>query len=465
MAPGRVLRDYWTLRGYGAERRAIPIAVSLGAIHAVEQRVTESFEATMNRHQDLADAIASLYPRLPELFGQRWVDVDVLLTSLLRELEGGAANEAEEEVFELFASSPPALDALNVAVSEITAGRTRGGQKAPDDPVPSRARCVRIPVFYGTDRGQIEGADGQLSYSGERGDTLRFGRAEVSIPDDHRMGRVERPRWWRLEFRQDPEKHVVISGIQELEGDKFVEAARAVGTASGEALVFVHGYNVDFDSALRRTAQVAYDLHFDGLAMLFSWPSRGTATGYFADETSVRWAQEHFREFLTLIANRLGLSTVHVLAHSMGNRVVSEVLGADLPIAADASSARFDQIVFAAPDIDTDTFRQLARQFHQRAGRCTLYASSKDLALEQSQRFHGAPRAGDSERGILVTQGIDAIDATGVDTSLLGHSYYGDKRSLLSDLFNLFRERKGPDDRFGLLRRQVKGGQYWEFRP
>jgi esterase/lipase superfamily enzyme len=38
----------------------------------------------------------------------------------------------------------------------------------------------------------------------------------------------------------------------------------------------VHGYNVSFDDAALRTAQLAYDLTFDCPAAFFSWPSKGT---------------------------------------------------------------------------------------------------------------------------------------------------------------------------------------------
>lgn len=415
----------------------------------------------MSRHASLAEAIADLYPRLPVLFGEVWQSVDVQLTTLLRELEGDNPDDAEDDLFELFGAYPEALAALNDELGKVALLRTRGGQ----DGAP-RTRYVVVPVFYGTDRVSAD-VDGRNAYGGMRGDRLRLGRAEVSIPDDHRMGRVERPRWWRLEFREDPDRHVVIAGVRELAVDAFVDSARCARTSEhgAEALVFVHGYNVDFDDALRRAAQVAYDLHFDGLAMLFSWPSRGNLAGYLTDESSVRWAQGHFREFLTLVASRVGLAAVHVLAHSMGNRLVSEILGEEPPVVADRSWARLEQIVFAAPDIDRDTFRQLSARFHERAARCTLYASSKDVALDQSRHVHGYPRAGDCENGILVTPGIDSIDASAVDTSLMGHSYYGSNRSLLADLFNLFRDRRGPDERFGLLKRQLDTGCYWEFRP
>ena len=45
----------------------------------------------------------------------------------------------------------------------------------------------------------------------------------------------------------------------------------------GQALIFVHGFNVSFDNALFRAAQIAYDLNFDGPGVSFSWPSRGQA--------------------------------------------------------------------------------------------------------------------------------------------------------------------------------------------
>jgi Alpha/beta hydrolase of unknown function (DUF900) len=98
---------------------------------------------------------------------------------------------------------------------------------------------------------------------------------------------------------------------------------------------------------------ITYDLHFGRVAMLFSWSSCGTLQGYLTDETNVRWAQNDFPEFLRLSLSQLGLTTVHAVAHSMGNRVLAEILGAAASLREDDSWARFDQIVFAAPDIDT----------------------------------------------------------------------------------------------------------------
>jgi hypothetical protein len=50
-----------------------------------------------------------------------------------------------------------------------------------------------------------------------------------------------------------------------------------------------------------------------------------------------------------------------------------------------------------------------------------------------------------------------------VDTSFLGHSYYGNNRTVLGDLFDLLTAEKPPDQRRSL--RPVRLGQlrYWVF--
>jgi hypothetical protein len=46
--------------------------------------------------------------------------------------------------------------------------------------------------------------------------------------------------------------------------------------------------------------------------------------------------------------------------------------------------------------------------------------------------------------------GIDTIDVSAVDTDLIGHVYYGDNRSVLTDISELFRSARPPEERFGL---------------
>ena len=94
----------------------------------------------------------------------------------------------------------------------------------------------------------------------------------------------------------------------------------------------------------------------------------------------------------------------------------------------------------------------------------TLYASSEDIALLASKKFHGYPRAGDAGNGLVLMEGIDTIDATGMDTSFLKHSYFAEARSILADIFYLVREGKRPDQRFGLEKVNTEAGRYWKFK-
>ena len=124
---------------------------------------------------------------------------------------------------------------------------------------------------------------------------------------------------------------------------------------------------------------------------------------------------------------------------------------------------KFTHVILTAPDIDAGVFTQLADTIRKTAGRVTLYASSSDKALKVSKQINGYPRAGDAGAGILVITGIDTIDVSAVDTDLIGHSYYGDNRSVLSDMFNLLRGQSPP--RFGLKEAAMGTLKYWRFAP
>ena len=66
---------------------------------------------------------------------------------------------------------------------------------------------------------------------------------------------------------------------------------------------------------------------------------------------------------------------------------------------------------------------------------------------------------------MVVARGIETIDATEVDTSFVGHSYFAEARSVLADLFYLVREGFRADRRFGLRAMNIDRGRYWIFKP
>ena len=58
----------------------------------------------------------------------------------------------------------------------------------------------------------------------------------------------------------------------------------------------------------------------------------------------------------------------------------------------------------------------------------------------------------------FVTLGLDTIDASAVDTGFLGHGYFAEERSLITDLRLLIHSSMTPKDR-GL----TEAKQYWLF--
>ena len=346
---------------------------------------------------------------------------------------------------------------------------TAAVRAAPRLPEPSDSVAVSgyggeptiVRVFYATDRGRTGSSDPDDFYGGDFA-SIEYGRVEVSIPPGHEVGELESPSIFRFEFRADPDKHVVLSSIEPFPKDDFFSAVRdSLGVAqSREALVFIHGYNVSFHRAARRTAQLAHDLDFGGVPIFYSWPSDGALLRYTADEQDVRLTVPNLTSFLTDVARSTDAERVHIVAHSMGSRALAAAL---TEIGRNLSEPLFGEVIFAAPDIDAREFRSIvAPAIVGTAERMTLYASSKDRALRVSQALHDYPRAGDSGEGLTVFEGIETIDASVIDTSLLGHSYFADAIQLVSDLLSVILEGLPPADRS--LEAEVKGGRtYWRF--
>lgn len=315
-----------------------------------------------------------------------------------------------------------------------------------------------VQILFGTDRAPLHNGESGW-YGSTRGEGMRYGVAEVSIPLRHRPGHLERPGLLRVILPEDPQKHVAVVAVQELDLDAWVTTLRlSLPTSTRAVLVFIHGYNVTFAEAARRTAQLSYDLAFDGIPILFSWPSSGSIAGYMADEATIEWATAHLQQLLSVISDRAGVSEINAIAHSMGNRALAEAV---CRFADSRSSIRLNQVVLAAPDIDAKLFTDyIAPRLAALSRQCSLYASSGDAALALSQTVHAFPRAGQGEPDLVVAPALDTIDASPVDMDLLGHGYFAENKQVIDDIFMVVRHDLPPPSRN--LRSRRKGQvTYW----
>jgi esterase/lipase superfamily enzyme len=355
-----------------------------------------------------------------------------------------------------------------------SAGRLGGVQHAPEPElavvkVPEVAATAKprvvVRVLFGTNRARDDKAPAAKLFTSERGGGLQYGVAEVSIPLTHRVGALEGPRLWRLELGANAERHVVVSDVQPLAEDEFMQQMRSTLEAADErdVLLFIHGYNVSFEDALRRAGQLGHDLKFPGCTALFTWPSTGNVLGYLKDGVSAEWSQPHFRQFLELLLTEVGARRVHAIAHSMGNRLLVDAIERLDTSASPAGCAELSQVVFAAPDVDAAVFESKMKVAAGHARGFTLYLSSNDLALRLSRMLHGYGRSGGT---LLAANAVHTIDASRVDTSLFGlrHSYFGGQRSMLSDLHALISTGLAPSRRFDLEATEGDIGRYWVYR-
>jgi esterase/lipase superfamily enzyme len=145
----------------------------------------------------------------------------------------------------------------------------------------------------------------------------------------------------------------------------------------------------------------------------------------------------------------------------MGNRGLLRAIDRIAATAAKGAKVPFNQIILAAADVDRDTFARLSIAYRSVAQRTTMYVCAKDRAVEASYWLHDYPRAG-LVPPVVVVPGIDTINVSNLDLTLLGHGYVAEARDVLQDMHRLIREGTPPERRFGLTRAVTEAGEtYW----
>jgi esterase/lipase superfamily enzyme len=325
---------------------------------------------------------------------------------------------------------------------------------------------VNLPVYFGTDRNYTSSKDLNLAFGKQRSQ-LKYGIVNVSIPHNHKIGELESPSIWKFEFSEDPSKHIMLQKISLLEKQNFFNklAKDIKASKKRSTFLFVHGYNTSFSEAAKRTAQISYDLKFDGKAVFYSWPSQGSTFRYGKDEENIEWSQNNIQLFLEDYLTKSDAEEIYLVAHSMGNRGLTKAI-VEVMKSKPELRKKIKEIILAAPDIDADTFKNdiAPKMVSSTKKPITLYVSSDDLALKASKLLHGNDRAGDAGEKMVIVKGIETIDATGVDTSFLSHSYFADTNSIISDIFDIIDTGERALNRERLSIVKLKNSIYWKVK-
>ena len=322
-------------------------------------------------------------------------------------------------------------------------------------------------VWYATNRRPIDPHNLGKGFANARGDVVHTGKCVVLLPDCRAFGSLGSPAWKR--WLKGTDDRVKVKSISSFGGyHDFLQdvrrtlSERAPHFGRRDVLVYLHGYHTTFEEAAIRAGQLGADLNVPGLTAFYSWPSKGNLLGYLADEAAIEDSEADIEEFLVCLSRDTGAERVHIIAHSMGNRGLLRAIQRITSAASAKADVRFGQIFLAAPDVDVGTFRKIAVAYGGLADRTTLYVSSRDKAVWMSLLLHMFPRVGYAPP-ITVLRGVDTIEVSAVDFSLIGHGAYAEAEALLNDISRLISVDQAPHLRQRIRAAQTQGGEaYWQ---
>lgn len=251
----------------------------------------------------------------------------------------------------------------------------------------------KVTVYVATTRGRADKTSN--AFSTTRDSQLNYARFSISIPPGHKAGEIE---WPKKGQAPDPAKAFTVAAQTPLDKDTFKTAVAASAAEHGGKAapigVFVHGFNYNFQESLFRFAQLSADADIDGVPILFSWPSQAALTGYVADKESVTYSRDYLASLLIDLARARPQGEITLFGHSMGGWLVAETLR-QLKLMGREDVLKRLTVILAAPDIDSDVFRQQMAVIGPLNPPMTILVSKDDRALQASSIIAGnTPRIG-----------------------------------------------------------------------
>ena len=259
----------------------------------------------------------------------------------------------------------------------------------------------------------------------------QFGMCRINVPKNHVVGQIPIAK----NNRQSSHDYFKFLGAKSYNAETFLEVIKK---RERTPLVFVHGFNVRYQEAVMRAAQIAYDLKYQGPVILFSWPA-GSGDGFFDDKFLNKTYEQNaksavasiapFKKFLNELKN--AQIKINLGVHSMGHQLVLPALK-DLGI--ESEDHFVNELILNAPDYHADDFVELTDVIKNVTKRMTLYCSYNDKAMLASKTVNNGDRLG----ACTYSENVDSINVSLIDddTFALGHGYYS-SRAILNDIFQL----------------------------
>jgi len=265
-------------------------------------------------------------------------------------------------------------------------------------------------------------------FSGERSQEMTLAHLDVTVPPNHKPGKIEKP----ASGNTNPLRHFAVNEPVIFNSPAAFQDTINEGLANRvprdqDILVFVHGYNVSFSSAVLRIAQFVHDSGFKGVPVLFSWASRGKTVDYVYDLNSALQARDQMVR-LGSILSQTDARMFDLVAHSMGNLATIEAMRQLVREGNGEPNTRLRRIIMASPDIDIDLFETQLADFGDLKKLFYVLVSSDDRALALSTTIAGGiSRVGATDPAQLAALGVNVVDLSAIDDpGTINHSKFAD---------------------------------------
>jgi pimeloyl-ACP methyl ester carboxylesterase len=325
-----------------------------------------------------------------------------------------------------------------------------------------RGAVVRDTIWYVSARARDERGRVLRTLA----DTLEYGaaifeRAPVSDAFSDKLSFTLRDS---LQFSRDAFLNAVLSRVN------------AQPQTEDFAVLYVHGFGTGLDECRSHPVHARTRSLSGAPWIAFCWPSHGAGItwprlgsvfvrAYEDDTASVTRSAPAFRQTLDDVAGTLGADRVLLTTHSLGGRMVSELL-ARTPVDGPPRDT-LRALAFIALDHEATRFADtLLPALRHVTHRIVLYAERRDRPLIISRRMHDSPRAGLADPEPLVRNGLESVNVSDAFVNdswlqrIVGNRHSIKRASaLLWDLTHVVGSKRDPSCRetVGLGRLNVSG--------
>ena len=345
---------------------------------------------------------------------------------------------------------------------------------------------TQVELIYATDRVPLKDANGRLSYSYERSDSLAVGTAIVDLGEQFSwqdLIRASRARKRIADFKlklistsefarlpPTPFPYTVVDG-RIVDDPKAVAAATAAAdklrtevarrlalTPRKDVFIYIHGYHNTFEDAAFAMAELWHFFGREGLPIIYTWPAGFPGIfGYTYDRESSEFTVYHLKQTISFLARLPEVENIHIIAHSRGTDVAVSAFR-ELVIRARGAGLsprehyKIGNFVLAAPDLDLQVVKQrvAAERLGFEADQFTLYSSPDDKAIGFAESIFSSPRGrlGTLDLSELTKAEVGLIKSNESRVTIVnfsgksdrfGHSYFRTNPAVSSDITLLLR--------------------------